>query len=532
MTGHIKFADPVGEKKEVRLCRRDTRDTRDSSTIEKGSIHRPQSPGNDVVYLEGWQLVLTAIGLLIGFFLSNLDVTIVSSSLTNITDSLEGFEKRSWIITGYLATYTGFMAIWTKASDIVGRKHTTIAALVILLVFSIACGCAQTVDQLIVFRALQGIGGAGAYALAILCIYEIAPRKKLPFYSALMSCCLALACLIGPIIGGVLAEDSAWRWVFFINAPLCAIAIIIVLVAMPKNFGLDQHKPSFRTRASYRSFVHLDLVGSLLIITGSFLIVTVFNETNLAFSWSSGGSIALLVLTGISWIAFFAWEIYISDIPGKDPIFPRRWFQDRAWMGILFTSFVTGAPFNVVLVYVPQQAQILLNKSPLDSGVYLIGYSAVAAAAAALINFISAKGRIPFIYSLLVGCIVHTVGIGLLSTIASTEGFHATDIVYGVIAGIGIGIIIGVLMLCTPYIVEDRDLGRLFPHELHILLENVGLINGLGTALQREVKDVIAASYTTQLRVMIGFAAVQLPAVLLLLQRGKRPFAVNRESND
>ena len=120
---------------------------------------------------------------------------------------------------------------------------------------------------------------------------------------------------------------------------------------------------------------------------------------------------------------------------------------------------MTGAPFNVVLVYVPQQAQILLNKSPLDSGVYLIGYSAVAAAAAALVNFISAKGRIPFIYSLLVGCIVHTVGVGLLSTIASSEGFHATDVGYSVIAGVGIGIILGVLMLCTPYIVEDRDLG-------------------------------------------------------------------------
>lgn len=120
---------------------------------------------------------------------------------------------------------------------------------------------------------------------------------------------------------------------------------------------------------------------------------------------------------------------------------------------------MTGAPFNVVLVYVPQQAQILLDKSPLDSGIYLIGYSAVAAAAAALINIISSKGRIPFIYSLLVGCVIHTVGVGLLSTIATSKGFHATDVVYGVIAGIGMGLILGVLMLATPYIVEDRDLG-------------------------------------------------------------------------
>lgn len=79
----------------------------------------------------------------------------------------------------------------------------------------------------------------------------------------------------------------------------------------------------------------MDIVGSILMLAGSFLIVAVLNETNLAFHWSSGGAIALLILAGISWIAFFAWEWYISGIPGQDPIFPKRWLSDRSWMGIL-----------------------------------------------------------------------------------------------------------------------------------------------------------------------------------------------------
>lgn len=95
----------------------------------------------------------------------------------------------------------------------------------------------------------------------------------------------------------------------------------------------------------------------------------------------------------------------------------------------------------------------------MDAGIYLIGYSAIAAVAAAIINIASARGRIPFIYTLLVGCTVHTVGIGLLSTIANSRGFHATDIGYLVIAGTGMGLTMGVLVLSTPYIVEDRDLG-------------------------------------------------------------------------
>lgn len=119
------------------------------------------------------------------------------------------------------------------------------------------------------------------------------------------------------------------------SAPLCAIAIIILMIAMPTNFGLDQHTPSLRTRASYRSFANLDLVGSFLILGGTFLTIAVLNEANLAFKWSSRSAIALLVLTAISWIAFFAWEWHLSDFPKQDPIFPKRWIFDRAWMGIL-----------------------------------------------------------------------------------------------------------------------------------------------------------------------------------------------------
>lgn len=119
------------------------------------------------------------------------------------------------------------------------------------------------------------------------------------------------------------------------SAPLCFIAIAAIAFAMPTHFGLDQHTPSFRTRASYRSFANLDLVGSLLVMAGSFLLVTVLNEANLAFPWGSGASITLIVLTAVAWVAFFSWECYISDIPGKDPIFPKRWLFERPWMGIL-----------------------------------------------------------------------------------------------------------------------------------------------------------------------------------------------------
>ncbi|KAJ5034482.1 hypothetical protein NUH16_005921 [Penicillium rubens] len=103
MSGHIKFAEPTPDKA--------SKDGARGRGQEKGSAQRAPSPGSEIVYPTGWRLVLTTTGLLIGFFLSNLDVTIVSSALTSITDDLEGFEKRSWIITGYLATYTASQSL-------------------------------------------------------------------------------------------------------------------------------------------------------------------------------------------------------------------------------------------------------------------------------------------------------------------------------------------------------------------------------------------------------------------------------------
>ncbi|KAJ6160748.1 hypothetical protein N7470_004144 [Penicillium chermesinum] len=445
------------------------------------------------------------IGLLIGFFLSNLDVTIVSSSLTH--GQLEWIREEELDcdgIPGHL-----YRDQWPYGPNIV-------------------------------FRALQGIGGAGAYALTILCVYEISPKTKLPTYSALTAFCLALANLSGPIIGGALSNRYTDVRMVLLSAPSqsswwssrCQHTLALI------------NTPSFRTRASYRSFANLDITGSFLIMAGTFLTIAVLNETNLAFHWSSGAAIALLVLAGASWIAFFAWEWYNSGHSWNRPDIPEYVGCSivPGWAYPLLHSLLVLL-FNVVLVYVPQQAQFL-NQSPLDAGIYLMAYSGVAAVAAAFINFASSKGR-GFVYSLLAGC------------------FHASDIGYEVVAGAGMGLIMGVLVLSPPYIVEDRDLtiatgtvvqlrflggaiglaiasnilnghlrdhldGILSSHDLHLFLENVQELKLVTPHLQETVKGIVSSSYTTQLRVMIGFAGAQLFAALLLIRPGRQLAAVRK----
>ncbi|CAD6570392.1 MAG: hypothetical protein ASARMPREDX12_003478 [Alectoria sarmentosa] len=142
------------------------------------SAHPNESDDIVTNYLNGWSLHVVTIALCLALFLASLEVSIVATSLIAITDDLQGFSESSWIVTSYMLTYTGFLIIWAKLSDIFGRKLFIIASVCLFVIFSGACGAAQTITQLIIFRALQGIGGAGTYSMAFVIFFELVPPEK------------------------------------------------------------------------------------------------------------------------------------------------------------------------------------------------------------------------------------------------------------------------------------------------------------------------------------------------------------------
>ncbi|GMF74536.1 unnamed protein product [Aspergillus oryzae var. brunneus] len=260
---------------------------------------------SQIVFPHGWRLCFVILGyvilaipessstffaksnfdprLMICLYLVNMEVTIVSTSLIAITSDLNGFNKTSWIITGFLITFTGrkflslslsgsanrtagFMSIWTRVSDIIGRKKTLLAAEVTFLAFSFGCGLSPSVNTLL---------------------------------------------------------------------PPGAVAILMLLIAMPANHGSVPSKSIAYLKPSIALFKDLDLVGAVLLLSACLLPITVLNETNLSFEWASGTAIGLLVAGGVSWMAFFAWEWVIDGCPGYHPIFPKRLLFNRAWMGML-----------------------------------------------------------------------------------------------------------------------------------------------------------------------------------------------------
>lgn len=186
-------------------------------------------------YIAGWRLHLITFWLLPSLFVVQMDTSITSNSILTITNDLEGFKISSWVFTAYMLSFcgtyrplpipsssklnlhTGFQLIWAKLSDILSRKVVILASLAIFTVFSGACAASQTLVQLIMLRWIQGIGGCGVFSLVQLVLFELVPRAKWPTYVSLVSGVIALSLVIGPLIGGAIAQTGDWRWIFLIK---------------------------------------------------------------------------------------------------------------------------------------------------------------------------------------------------------------------------------------------------------------------------------------------------------------------------
>ncbi|KAF2811143.1 putative efflux pump antibiotic resistance protein [Mytilinidion resinicola] len=513
----------------------------------------PILPDRQLSHLFGWRLHLTTLAVVLSLLVINLEVTIVSTSLVAIVRDLNGFMQTSWIVSAYLVTYMGFMILWSKLSDVFGRKTTFMATMLIFSAFSGACGACQTMTQLIICRTFQGVGGAGCYSMSTLFTYEMIPKSKLPLYGALNSVSVAMATLLGPLLGGLISSHTSWRWIFYLNLPIGVFVLVSLGLAVPRGFphhASDLHPLHRRIPiVSSNGLKKVDFVGAILLLAGSLLLSSVLIEVSLRSGWSAGGTIALLVLSGISWILFFAWEWYVSQgKTGQEPLLPWLFVSDRVWAAMLLSSFLAGVPFNVVVIFLPQRLQVISGESALKAGIHLLPYTFGAAFGAALANVLGSKRRLAMAYVLLIGAVLQTIGLALLTTLPTTSEFPNSGYGYAAIAGAGMGMSFGILVLATPFmanqenlsiasgaIIQFRFLGGVIgiaiasnvwnervksglanildAQTLNSILQNTEGLKGLPLPVRVDVIREMAKAYNLQDAVIIAFAAAQVLVV-------------------
>src|SRR6187200_2934786 len=191
------------------------------------------------------RVLLTFSGLLLAMLLASLDQTSVSTALPTIVGELGGIDQLSWVVTAYMLAATVTIPIWGRVSDLYGRKRLFQAAIVVFLAGSALSGAAQSLGQLIAFRALQGLGAGGLMTLAMAIVADIVSPRERGRYQGYIQMVFVLASVAGPLLGGLFADHLSWRWVFYVNIPIGAVALGVV------SATLEHTAPRGRPRIDY-----------------------------------------------------------------------------------------------------------------------------------------------------------------------------------------------------------------------------------------------------------------------------------------
>ncbi|KAI1459634.1 putative multidrug resistance protein fnx1 [Annulohypoxylon moriforme] len=508
--------------------------------------------GDEIVYIQGPKFYLITAAVAIMMFMVNFEVPVVVTALVSITNDLGGFKNVDWVVSAYLLGYVAVIVIFAKFSDIFGRKLIFLLSIVIFIIFSAACSAAQTIVQLAVFRALQGVGGGGCWSLATIFVIELVPPEKYTQYISNISIVNALALLLGPIVGGAIASGTTWRWIFIINVPICIPALVIAIIAIPNGFPYD-NRSNYRQKAVTKSPLRrIDILGTILILFATLALTSAFEEADKDFPWRSGYVISLLTISGLLWIALIFWERHVTYAGGvREPILPWRFLTNRHMMGVLLNLLFLGGPTIVSMFIIPQRFELVYNLSGLDAGVRLIPFTALLPIGSIIGSTLAGKHKIPLVYLLLGGSILQVISFSVLGTLPSTLTIPPR--IYGleVVGGLGCGSNFALLFTMIPFVIQKFDnatgMGtgsqiRMMGSSMVLaiatsvsntysrpLLEKLlgisdtntlsTLLPTLSSELQDKTRLVLAESYNRQVLVLCVSAALQVPATFLMWRK-------------
>ncbi|TIB78054.1 hypothetical protein E3Q23_00996 [Wallemia mellicola] len=378
-------------------------------------------------------------------FCSLLDQTIVSTILPSINHEFNAANEGSWVATSYLLTSTAFMPIHSRLSDLIGRKTVLQVCLALFFIGSLACAVSKTIEELIVFRAIAGVGGGGILNNVMVSISDIVSLRERGKYQGILGVVVSVANSLGPLLGGVFTETIGWRWAFWINLPLTGVAILIVQFFLPfKRVGGNWREKARR----------IDYAGSIIILASTILILLPLNWGGNKYAWDSAVVLALLIIGLLLIVVFILVENCkkIVDLP----ILPMHLFKNRSVSASYTCTFFSGCIFYGALYYLPQYLQVVAGYSPLKSGVILLSLilsQTLFSFTAGLI--VSKTGN--YMWNIWTGFMLWTIGIGLLTTLRPDTKL-ANFIGYCVIAGVGAGNTFQTTLLSVQAAVSRQDM--------------------------------------------------------------------------
>jgi EmrB/QacA subfamily drug resistance transporter len=383
--------------------------------------------------------VLVIIGaLMLGLFLAALDQTIVSTALPTIVADLHGASHLSWVVVAYLLAATVSTPLWGKLGDQYGRKVFFQAAILIFLAGSVCSGLSHTMVQLIGFRALQGLGGGGLMVGTQAIVGDIVPPRDRGRYQGLFGAVFGVASVAGPLLGGVFVEQLSWRWIFYINVPIGAVALLVVASRVPGHMRRIHHV--------------IDYLGTAFLVLAAGCLVLFTSLGGTTYRWGSPQIIALGV-AGVVFTGIFA----LVERRATEPVLPLHLFSDRTFSVANFVGFIVGFAMFGSITYLPLFFQIVRGESPTISGLQLLPLMAgMLFVSIGSGQIISRTGRYRIFP--IVGTFGITLGLFLLSRMGIATGTAAAAF-YMLVLGLGLGAVMQVLVLIVQNAVPYSELG-------------------------------------------------------------------------
>lgn len=384
------------------------------------------------------KLITIFVGLILGILMAALDQTIVATALPTIAGQLDGLDLISWIITAYLLGQAIAMPLYGKVGDYIGRRNSFHLAILIFLTGSVVAGLSQSMEMLIVFRAVQGVGAGGLMIGAQTIMAAIVSPRERAKYMSVMGPMIGVATVLGPLLGGFLTQHVNWRWIFYINVPIGAAALIVT--------GLTLKLP--REETSKR----VDYWGSLFMAGAITCLMLMLTWGGRRYDWTSP-----TILWLIAGAAVFTPIWLLIEHKTAEPILPLHLFRDPVFRINAPLAFILGVAMFGAVSYLPTYLQLSRGASATTSGLLMLPLMGGLMAAAVMTGqLISRTGRYKIFP--IVGTAVAAIGMYLLSFMDASTGEWESGI-YMAVLGFGIGLIMPTLVLTVQNSVAHHDIG-------------------------------------------------------------------------
>jgi EmrB/QacA subfamily drug resistance transporter len=377
-------------------------------------------------------------GLMLTLLIASLDQTIVATALPTIVSDLGDLSQLSWVVTAYLLTSTVSTPLWGKLGDLYGRKRLFQAAIVLFLLGSALGGLSQNMAELILFRAVQGLGGGGIFVLTQAIIADVVPPRQLGRYQGVFGAVFGVSSVAGPLLGGFFVETLSWRWIFYINLPIGAAALLVLAVALPATGQPGQHS--------------IDYLGTVLLTVAASSLILLTSFGGSVSPWGSAPIILLAIAGVVSTLG-----VVLAERRAAEPVLPLHLFRNAVFSLSSAIGFVVVFALYGATTYLPLFLQVAGGASPTSSGLrmlpMILGLLFTSITTGQLISRWGRYKAFP-----ITGTALMTVGMFLFSRMNEQTSVLVESLSMAVF-GLGVGLVTQVLVIAVQNAVEYRNLG-------------------------------------------------------------------------